>query len=285
MELRTPDQLAVDVRAPSPDLFFNVLRDSIEDLITRRWPGLSYQLLIPCPTCRPRRAAAAVVSSRLKFLLGYRERGGTHAPCHECFVDWDISELLTGFAQPDLPLQLELERLHDQVADVGSGVKRAKEESIDWKRYAAETADSMRRVMRAVSSEITDCPRLFTLTDENPAGARRLKIFQRHYRLVLVVRTPRSLAPMGCRQLFPGPAQGLATPHRPICDSGFQGPAACRAHRRRQRWEWFLTDEQLQHAQYELKLMTTLVADLPDSDNRRPTRIHSPRIRKSAHSG
>ena len=103
VELRTPDQLVVDVRAPSPDLFFNVLRDSVEDLITRRWPGLDYALLIPCPT-----RAADGLSCRgqfpLKFLLGYREQGGTHAPCRECLFDWDISELLTGFAQPDLAL-------------------------------------------------------------------------------------------------------------------------------------------------------------------------------------
>jgi hypothetical protein len=49
LELRGSTELAVQVRAPSPDLYFNVLRDSIEDLITRRWPGLGYRLHIPCP--------------------------------------------------------------------------------------------------------------------------------------------------------------------------------------------------------------------------------------------
>ena len=49
LELRGSTELAVEVRAPSPDLYFNVLRDSIEDLITRRWPGLNYRLYIPCP--------------------------------------------------------------------------------------------------------------------------------------------------------------------------------------------------------------------------------------------
>ena len=67
LELRGSSELAVEVRAPSPDLYFNVLRDSIEDLITRRWPGLDYHLFIPCPGNRritvpgqfpPRRAAA-----------------------------------------------------------------------------------------------------------------------------------------------------------------------------------------------------------------------------------
>ena len=184
LELRAPDQLMVDVRAPSPDLFFNVLRDSVEDLITRRWPGLDYALFVPCPT---RRADGHSCPGQfpLKFLLGYREQGGTHTPCHECFFDHDLSQLLTGFAQPDLPLQLELERLNDQVADVGSGVSRLERGINRLEGYAAETADSMRRVLRAVGSEITDCPRLFTLTEENPAGLRRLKFYQRHYRLVL----------------------------------------------------------------------------------------------------
>ena len=49
LELRAPDQLAVEVRAPSPDLFFHVLSDTIESLIASRWPGLPYDLLIPCP--------------------------------------------------------------------------------------------------------------------------------------------------------------------------------------------------------------------------------------------
>jgi hypothetical protein len=169
VELRTPVQLAVDVRAPSPDLFFNVLRDSIEDLITRRWPGLEYSLFVPCPT-RGSDGLRCRGLFPLKFLLGYREQSGTHAPCHDCFVNRDISELLTGFAQPELYLQPQLERLQDQVAEVASGVNRLES-------YAAETADSMRQVLRVVGTEITDCPRLFTLTQENPAGARRLKFY------------------------------------------------------------------------------------------------------------
>jgi hypothetical protein len=49
LSLTRDDELALEVRAPSPDLYFNVLRDSIEDLITTRWPGLTYQLFVPCP--------------------------------------------------------------------------------------------------------------------------------------------------------------------------------------------------------------------------------------------
>ena len=43
LELPTLTRLALEVRAPSPDLYFHVLRDSIEELIGSRWPGLSYR--------------------------------------------------------------------------------------------------------------------------------------------------------------------------------------------------------------------------------------------------
>ena len=255
VELRTPDQLVIDVRAPSPDLFFNVLRDSIEDLITRRWPGVDYALFVPCPT-RDADGLSCRGQFPLKFLLGYREQGGTHAPCHECLFNWDISELLTGFAQPDLALKPELERLQDQVADVASGVNRLES-------HAAEIADSMRRVLRVVSSEITDCPRLFTLTPEGRAGPRRLKFYQRHYRLILWCEHPGHWHP------WPAASYSLDQPKEWLVRIG---PYATLIFKALQLVVPItasvagvvLTDEQLKDAQHELEMMKTLVADLPD---------------------
>jgi len=261
IELRTPVQLAVDVRAPSPDMYFNVLRDSIEDLLTRRWPGLSYEILIPCPTRLPD-GSGCRGQYPLKFLLGYRERGKTQAPCQECFEDWDISELLTGFARPDLPLQLE--RLHDQVAHISSGVERLEGGVSRLEGYAAETADSMRRVLRIVSSEITDCPRLFTLTEENPLGARRLRrALEHHYRLVLWCEHPGYWHPWPNATYSMDQSRDWLLHIGPYVNLIFKAlrlvvPIAASVT------ETILTDEQLRRAQNELKLMTTLVAELPD---------------------
>ena len=36
------NSLRLMVRAPSPDFFFSILRDSLEDLIRKRWKGLEY---------------------------------------------------------------------------------------------------------------------------------------------------------------------------------------------------------------------------------------------------
>ena len=195
MELRTPNELRVDVRAPCPDFYFSVLRDSIEDLITRRWPGLRYRLLIPCPT-RAADGSGCLGRFPLEGLLQYREESKPGpARCWECNTSHDLSQLLTGFAQPDLPLQSTLEQLHDKVTDIGSGVNRVETGVKRLESYAAEAADSIRRVLRAVASEVTDCPRLFTLTHQRPTSLRWLKFYQRHYRLVLWCEQPGELHP------------------------------------------------------------------------------------------
>jgi internalin A len=121
LELHDEGHLAVEVRAPSPDLFFNVLRESVEDVITHRWPGLEYQLLIPCPT---RSYDGNVCSGvfKLRSLLGFRERGKSSIDCQECGEPHDIGRLLTGFAVPPIPLQPTLQLVQEQLSDVASGI-------------------------------------------------------------------------------------------------------------------------------------------------------------------
>jgi internalin A len=158
LELRTPTQLVVDVRAPSPDYFFNVLRDSIEDLITRRWPGLRYTLHIPCPA--PSAAGSPCADPiPVDGLLAHREQGDTYYRCPRCRTKHDLSLLLTAFSRPALSLQPGLDRLHAEISDARSGLN-------DLKAAAADTADTIRRILRAVTTEMTDCPRLFTPTHD-----------------------------------------------------------------------------------------------------------------------
>jgi GTPase SAR1 family protein len=257
LELPTPTQLAIEVRAPSPDLYFHVLSDSIEDLISRRWPGLSYELLIPCPALRADGSRCPSLIS-MEGLLAYREEGDTHYRCMQCRTKHDISALLTGFTQPVLSLQPELDRLHAEVADVKSGVD-------DLKANAADTADTIRRILRAATTEITDCPRLFTLTPENPVRARRLRLDQRHYRLVLWCEHPGHWHP------WPAASYSIDQPREWILRIA---PYATLVFKALQLLAPIavavagvvLTPDQLQHTQSELKLMRTLVEALPDME-------------------
>ena len=261
IELRAPDHLALEVRAPSPDFFFNVLRDSIEDLITRRWPGLTYQLLIPCP-------ALGADGSRcpslipMTGLLGYREQGETYYRCMNCMTRHDLSALLTGFARADLPLQLQLERLYDEISDVGSGVRHLEGAVDRLEGYAAETANTMRRVMRAVGNEITDCPLLFSLAEQTPAGVQRLRFDQRHYQLILWCEHPGHWHP------WPAATYSLGQPRKWLLSIGPYATLALKALKLAMPLagplaDMILTDQQLTHAQHQLDLMTAVVAELP----------------------
>src|SRR5215468_6681421 len=182
LELQDDRRLRLEVRAPSPDLFFNVLRDSIEDLVGRRWPGLTYDLLIPCRTTQPDKSRCPG-EFKLRNLVRFRELGRTDIDCQECAGRLDIAQLLTGFAVSSAPLQPELERLAEEVARIGEGVDRIEQ-------YAADAADSARRVLKAVGTEVTDCPRMFTLTPKRTGGFRRIRIDQSHHILTLWCEHP-----------------------------------------------------------------------------------------------
>jgi internalin A len=182
IELRGSTELAVQVRAPSPDMYFNVLRDSIEDLITRRWPGLSYRLYIlcagtaaggsPCPGTFP-----------LDGLLRQREAGQAIVACMDCPATPDISVLLTGFTAPSVSLADELHEVSSRLADLTAGVSAVQGQ-------AAQIAATVRRVHQIVGTEVTDCPRLFTLEPVRPTGITRALIHHYHYRLTLWCEHP-----------------------------------------------------------------------------------------------
>jgi internalin A len=186
LDLRTPTLLGVEVRAPSPDYFFNVLRFSIEDIITRRWPGLGYELLVPCPTVTADGSPCPNLIP-MDDLMIYREEGETRFLCAKCRTKYDISALLTGFSQPTVSLQAELDRLH---ADIRAEMTDVRTDISDLQATAADTAHVIRRILHAVSTEITDCPRLFTLARDDPSGRRRLRPDQDHFRLVLWCEQP-----------------------------------------------------------------------------------------------
>jgi hypothetical protein len=52
------------------------------------------------------------------------------------------------------------------------------------------SADAVQRILRAVSTEITDCPRLFTISPQHSSIWRRMRIGSRGYRIVLWCEHP-----------------------------------------------------------------------------------------------
>ena len=183
IELRGSTELAVQVRAPSPDMYFNVLRDSIEDLITRRWPGLRYRLYIPCPG--PTTDGSPCPGTfPLDGLIRQREGGQATVACMDCPATPDISALLTGFAAPTVPLAAELQRSASQLARASPSASPASRDR------------PPRSPTPSVACTRSSAPRSPTALACSPSHRRALpessapSLHQDHYRLTLWCEHP-----------------------------------------------------------------------------------------------
>lgn len=153
-------------------------------------------------------------------------------------------------------IEPNVEPLQEQLAEIASRLRSIEEGS------AADIAALMRRVLRAVSSEISDCPLLCTITEHNPSKVLRRKASRRSYNLVLWCEHPGYWHPwtdatyslelpkdrlnrIGAFATLILKALKIAVP----LAQATVGPA--------------LLDEQLTDAQQHLDLMTILVAELP----------------------
>ena len=163
-------------------MYFSVLRDSIEDLITRRWPGLGYRLYIPCPGTTAD-GSPCPGTFPLDGLLRHREAGQAAVTCMDCPATPDISVLLTGFAALPVLLADELHQVSSRLADLSADITSVRGQ-------AAQIADTVRRVHQIVGTEVTDCPRLFTLARVPLTSFRRALVHQDHYRLTLWCEHP-----------------------------------------------------------------------------------------------
>jgi hypothetical protein len=165
LELADDLHLWLDVRAPSPDLQFTVLRDSLEDLINSRWPGLKYEFLVPCTRLHGEPLGRCGGMYKLGNLMRFRERGISEIDCIECGRKNDISEMLTGFGLAMPATEIAIRVMSSQLEEVHR----------DLQRLHADSALSLRRVLRAIARDVSDCPRLFTVRKVEPRGRERLK--------------------------------------------------------------------------------------------------------------
>lgn len=131
--------------------------------------------------------------------------------------------------------------------------------------YAADAADTMRRMLRIVSTEIADCPRLFSLA---PTGGNRLgraRFWQRHYQLVLWCEHPGSWHSWSDATYdIDQPKSWLVKvgPYALLVVKTLQAVVPIAASVAGE----VLTAAQLKNAQNEIQLMTTVVAAIPGID-------------------
>jgi internalin A len=254
-ELRNDRELLVEVRAPSPDMFFNVLRDSLELLILHRWPGLKYQLFIPCPGTHPNGMPCDSLFP-IDGLMRRRETGASGQNCLHCDGEYDVAELLTGFSAPKLKLRRQLEELRSEISAVATDVRHTEE-------LITQGADSMRRVMKAVGVEVTDCPRLITIKFDKRKW-RPSSAIERRYVLTLWCEHP------GEQHPWPPAIYHINEPAKWLADVAPYLKFLVKALRLAVPIAGAIADvsvpkEQFDVASQEIELMNSLVEALPEA--------------------
>jgi internalin A len=199
-ELVDAKRITLEVRAPSPEYFFSSLRDGLEFLIRRRWPGIDFQFYVPCPSLG---GADCKNLFPLEGLVRRRAGGKDFYSCLDCDSEFSVSELLTGFAASPPSYAVELERIERGIDEVRNGVARVE-------KVAAEGAAHVRRVVGALSEEVTDCPRLFTLQLVKSTPFRPSIVGKHKFRCVLWCEQPGGWHPTRAEYEFEAPKEWLA---------------------------------------------------------------------------
>ncbi|MHC3468802.1 COR domain-containing protein [Streptomyces sp. 7R007] len=186
VELSSDLELRLTVRGPAPNMFFALLRDSVQHLVKERWSGLGHAFHIPCPH-RSRSGTPCPGRFPVEALERFSARGKTTIDCYECAETQDIVTLLTGFS-PVPGTATALRELGQKIDSLERDSRARAEEIIsgqgelrrELERGLSEAAYQLRAVKKLLSREQQDCPSLFTLVplrSWNPLAS--------HYRLTL----------------------------------------------------------------------------------------------------
>jgi len=131
-------------QAAWPEHFMNVIHSTLEKLITDNWPGLKdrYRFMVPCPEiiggqpCKGRFPIHA--------LRQWLTEGDSTTRCPECTKKQSIAELLLGFEERTVDVQLR--EINEKLDGLDSRI-----------------ANYFMSTMRAIADEAKSGPRLFTL--------------------------------------------------------------------------------------------------------------------------
>ncbi len=163
LELRDRE-FHIYAQAVWPEFFMNVLRKTLQKLITDNWPGMEgrYYFAVPCK----HRIDGKACNGRfpIETLRKILDEGDETTRCLTCGARQNIVELLFGFEETGLGEQL-----------------RAIESKLDG--LDSRIANYVFAVMQAIASESKEGPRLFTIT---PIDADwKKKLFAKRYCLHL----------------------------------------------------------------------------------------------------
>jgi internalin A len=200
LELSADDrELALTVHAPEPGYFFFVLLDSIRQLLRSRWPGLDYDLLVPCQHRDPDRRRCTGRFHR-HALVQFYQRAQLTIPCPVCGTAQNVAGLLTAVAAasgPDPGGTVELKAqliqvlggtmeqvLRAEIAPITAQLDRIETSVSDIAAIAWITRAQL-RLWTIRYETASGTPRLFTLTPVSKHGLDKAAVWKDTYQLTL----------------------------------------------------------------------------------------------------
>jgi hypothetical protein len=137
----------------------NVLQHTLQKLIDDNWPGMKdrYRFMVPCPEiidgqpCKGR--------FNIHALRQFLAEGDSTVRCQECSRKQSIVELLFGFEERDISVQLR--EIKEQLAGLDSRI-----------------ANYFMSMMRAIADEAKDGPRLFTFRTRETESSLKLFVWR-----------------------------------------------------------------------------------------------------------
>ena len=154
LELRERE-FHVYAEAVWPEYFMNVLRQTLQKLITDNWPGLKdrYYFAVPCREQSDDKPCNGRFN--IDSLRQFLEEGDKTIRCQTCRKRQDIVELLFGFEEEDS---------REQLVRIETKLDRGFEEMRrEFEGLESRVANYVMMIMHAIASESKDGPRLFNL--------------------------------------------------------------------------------------------------------------------------
>ena len=133
-----------------PEHFMNVIHSTLEKLIADNWPGMKdrYRFMVPCPKTVDNQPCKGRFN--INGLRQFLVEGDTHVRCQECSCKLSIAELLLGFEERDMSVQLS--EINEQITQARKQIS-----GLD-----SRIADYFWATMNAIADEGKNGPRLFT---------------------------------------------------------------------------------------------------------------------------
>ncbi|WP_405852342.1 hypothetical protein OG361_06430 [Streptomyces sp. NBC_00090] len=167
VESVSPTRLSVRVTGGSRAFLFDIVRDTVDQLVKLRWPGLSHQMRIPCPGDRSR-GISCQASFRIESLERMRAEKIPKILCPDC-VEWQyVDSLLVGISSNrgldhELAIVSQIDSLQAEVVASRGELTRIITEAREFQENAGAAFHALLILGKAANLEVSDCPKLFSL--------------------------------------------------------------------------------------------------------------------------